>query len=159
MNHMNNVDTTWIFAVIILFICALLICHIIYTLWKQRKRLYKLNEQSSMIVHSVPMSLGMISTMTVCVVIGSITSHYLSMAYVIGLLIGIFISGTISFPFQDIIPIINGIVAGAMGGVMGVMIGTMIPQSGLYIIAILLLILFTVTWVTMNQRIRSQLVE
>ncbi len=159
MNHMNTVDISWLFAIIFLFICALLIGHILYTFWKQRERLYKLNEQSSIIVHSVPMSLGMISTMTVCVVIGSLTSHHLSMAYVIGLLISVFISGTISFPFQDMIPIINGIVAGAMGGLMGVMIGTMIPQSGLYIIVILLLILFTATWVTMNRRIRNQPVE
>lgn len=105
------------------------------------------------------MSLGMISTMTVCVVIGAIMSHNLSMAYVLGLLISVFISGIISFPFQDRIPILNGIVAGAMGGLMGVTIGIMIPQTGLYIVVILLMILFTTTWVTMNRRIRSQPVE
>ncbi|MCW9132696.1 hypothetical protein OF830_17475 [Bacillus paramycoides] len=159
MNHMNTVGISWLFAVIILFICALLICHIIFTLWKQRNRLYKLDEQYNIIVHSLPMSLGMISTMTVCVVVGAIMSHHLSTAYVLGLLIGVFISGIISFPFQDWIPILNGIVAGAMGGLMGVMIGIMIPQAGLYIVVILLMILFTTTWVTMNQRIRSQPVE
>ncbi|MED1412664.1 MULTISPECIES: hypothetical protein [Bacillus] len=159
MNHMNTVGISWLFAVIILFICALLICHIIFTLWKQRNRLYKLDEQYNIIVHSLPMSLGMISTMTVCVVVGAIMSHHLSTAYVLGLLIGVFISGIISFSFQDWIPILNGIVAGAMGGLMGVMIGIMIPQTGLYIVVILLMILFTTTWVTMNQRIRSQPVE
>ncbi|MDR4240791.1 hypothetical protein EXW32_12710 [Bacillus mycoides] len=42
---------------------------------------------------------------------------------------------------------------------MGVMIGTMIPQTGLYIIVILLMILFTTTWVTMNRQIHSQPIE
>ncbi|OJE41866.1 hypothetical protein BAQ49_12305 [Bacillus proteolyticus] len=159
MNHMNTVGISWLFAVVILFICALLICHIIFTLWKQRNRLYKFNEQSNIIVHSLPMSLGMVSTMTVCVVIGAIMSHHLSTAYVLGLLIGVFVSGIISFPFQDMIPLLNGIVAGAMGGLMGVMIGIIIPQNGLYIIVILLMILFIATWVTMNRRIHGQPVE
>ncbi|WP_255291998.1 hypothetical protein [Bacillus thuringiensis] len=129
----------------------LFICYIIFIPWKQRNRLFKLNEQSSIIVHSRPMYLEMISTMTVCVVIGFIMSHNLSMAYVLGLLIGVFISGIIGFPFQDMIIILNGIVAGARGGLMG----TMIPRAGLYII----MILFTVTWVIMNRRICSQLVK
>lgn len=42
---------------------------------------------------------------------------------------------------------------------MGVIIGTMIPQTKLYPIVILLMILFTVTWVTMNRRILSQPVD
>ena len=159
MNHINTMGISWPFAVAILFICVLLICHIIYTLWKQRNRLYKFNEQSSIIVHSLPMTLGIISTMTVCIVFGSIMSHNLSTVYVLGLLMGVFISGIISFPFQDMILILNGIVAGAMGGLMGIMIGTMIPQTGLYIIIILLMILFTVTWFTINRRIRSQSIE
>lgn len=159
MDHMNIVDISWLFAFIILFICALLICHITFTLWKQRNRLYKFSEQYNIIIHSLPMSLGMISTMTVCVVIGAIMNHHPSTAYVLGLLIGVFISGIISFPFQDSIPILNGIVAGAMGGLMGIMIGIMIPQTGLYIVVILLMILFTTTWVTMNRRIQSQPME
>ncbi len=159
MNHMNTVGISWIFAIVILFICVLLICHITFILWKQRNRLFKVNEQSSIIVHPLPMSLGMISTMTVCVVIGFIMSHNLSMAYILGLLIGVFIGGIISFPFQDMIIILNGIVAGAMGGLMGIMISIMIPQTGLYIIIILLMILFTVTWVIMNRRICSHPVK
>ncbi|MFB4168256.1 hypothetical protein [Virgibacillus sp. JSM 102003] len=156
MDHMHASGVSWIFAIVILFICALLVFHIVFTLWKQRSHLHRLSEQHSTIVHSLPMSLGMISTMTICMVIGAIMSHQLSAAYIVGLLAAVFVSGVISFPFQDVIPLLDGIVAGTMGGLMGVMVGVMIPQIGLYTIVILLTILFAVTWVIMERRIRSQ---
>ncbi|ALX48902.1 hypothetical protein AOX59_09925 [Lentibacillus amyloliquefaciens] len=159
MNHMHVSDVSWVFAVVILFICALLVCHIVFTLWKQRGHLHQLSEQHSTIVHSLPMSLGMISTMTICMVIGAIMSHHVSAAYIAGLLTGVFVSGVISLPFRDAIPLLDGIVAGTMGGLMGVMVGVMIPEIGLYTIVILLTILFTVTWVIMDRRIRSQPAE
>lgn len=45
------------------------------------------------------MILGMIFIMIVCIVFGFIMSYNLSMVYVLGFLMGVFISGIISFLF------------------------------------------------------------
>lgn len=142
-----------IFAVIILVVCALLVSHIVFTLWQKRNLLHQLSVQHSRLVHSVPMSLGIISSMTICAAFGEIMNGYINATYIAGLLIGILVSGIISLPFKDELAILDGIVSGSMGGLMGVMIDFMIPKIGLYTIIVFLTLLFTATWVIMHRRI------
>ncbi|MCM2533201.1 hypothetical protein NDK43_13325 [Neobacillus pocheonensis] len=152
-NMMGSSSISWIFASIILIICGLIVIHIVFTLWRQRNQLRLLIEQHHRLVHSLPMSLGMISTVTICSTVGAIMNDYISTSYIAGLIIGIMVSGIISFPFKDEIAILDGIVSGIMGGLMGVMMAYMIPKMGLYTVVVLLTILFAVTWVVIRRRI------
>jgi hypothetical protein len=154
-NMMEPSSISWIFTIIVLFICILLVIHIVFTLWRQRNQLHQLIEQHSRLVHSLPMSLGMISTMTICTTVGAIMNAYISASYIVGLIIGILVSGIISFPFKDEIAVLDGIVAGVMGGLMGVMIVFMIPKLGLYTVSILLTVLFAFTWGIMCRHIKT----
>jgi hypothetical protein len=105
------------------------------------------------------MPLGMISTITICTIIGTIMNAYINASYIVGTIIGILVSGLISFPFKDVIAILDGIVSGAMGGLMGVMVAFMVPNIGLYTVTILLTSLFTLTWVIIRHRIYSQIIK
>ncbi|NEZ01184.1 hypothetical protein G4D62_17960 [Bacillus shackletonii] len=68
---------------------------------------------------------------------------------------GVLISVIICSPFKDGIAVLDGVVSGTMGGLMGVMIGTMVPEAGLYTVAILLTILFAITWIVIYRRINT----
>lgn len=158
-NMMGASSISWIFAFVILFICGLLVIHIVFTLWQQRNQLRQLIEQHKRLGHSLPMSLGMISTVTICSTVGALMNDYISASYVVGLFIGILVSGVISFPFKDEIAIIDGIVSGVMAGLMGVMMVYMIPETGLYTIVVLLTILFAVTWAFIRRHIYKQFIQ
>lgn len=152
-NMMGSSSISWTFAFIILIICSLLIFHIVFILWRQRNQIHQLLEEHSRLVHSLPMSLGMISAVTICTTVGALMNAYISASYIVGLIIGILVSVIISFPFKDNIAIIDGVVSGAMGGQMGVMLAFMVPEAGLYTVIVLLTILFTVTWAIMRRSI------
>lgn len=143
-----------LFAIITLAICLIFVGHIVLTLWKNRNAFHLLRKQHSTLVHSLPMSLGMISTMTVCTITGALLTQHLSFAYILGFFIGMIVSGLISFPLYDI-AVVDGVVAGAMGGLMGTMLGAMVPQVGLYTIILLLIIVFIFSWMTMRRRIQK----
>lgn len=149
----NSDSISWIFVVITLVIIFLLVFHIVYTLWEHQILLRKLRKQHSNLTHSIPMSLGMCSTMALCTIVGGIMINHQNVAYIVGLITGIFISGLISSPFKDGIAILDGIIAGSMGGLMGVMVGVMIPQIGLYIVTIFLIILFAIAWIVIYRHI------
>ncbi len=140
------------YAIIVLVACVVLVTNIVFVLWKKRECLGLLREQHSTLVHSLPMSLGMVSTMAICTVLGAMFTHHPSLAYVLGFMIGILVSGSISLPLYDI-AVIDGLVAGAMGGLMGIMLGTMIPVGGVYPITLLLTLLFIGSWTTMRRRL------
>lgn len=156
---METSHISWLFALIIFVICALLVAHIVFRLWRQRGLLHQLNEQHRTIIHSLPMSLGMISTMTICIIVGAILSNNISAAYIMGFLVGVIVSGVITFPFQDEIAILDGVVAGSMGGLMGVMVGVMTPVPGVYTVATLLTALFIASWMIMYRRICQHIVN
>ncbi|MGV3464109.1 MAG: hypothetical protein ACO1OT_02315 [Heyndrickxia sp.] len=161
MNHemdhtiMNSSNISWVFVVISLVIIFLLVFHIVYTLWEHEKLLRQLLDQHSSLTHSIPMSLGMSSTMSLCIFLGGIMINHQSVSYIVGLIVGVFISGIISSPFKDGIAMLDGIISGSMGGLMGVMAGVMIPQIGLYIVSTLLIILFAITWIVIYRRINN----
>ncbi|MED1203613.1 hypothetical protein [Heyndrickxia acidicola] len=98
---MESSGESWIFASVILFICVLIVFHIVFTLRRQKNQMQQLIAQHSRLVHSLPMSLGMISTMTICTNIAAIMNSYISASFIVGLIIGILVSGVISFPFKD----------------------------------------------------------
>jgi hypothetical protein len=150
-NMVEPASISWIFAIIILLICSLLVVHIVFTFWQQRVQLSELREQHSTIPHSLTMSLGVISTLTICTTVGAILNTHLSVSYTVGFIIGNFVSGIISFSFKDAIAVLDGIISGTMGGLMGAMIASMIPIMGLYTVTILLTALFAVTWVIMRR--------
>jgi hypothetical protein len=152
-NMMGNSSISRMFAIIILVISVLLVLHIVFTLWRQRSQLHQLIEQHNRFVHSLPMSLGMISTVTICSTVGALMNTYISASYIVGLFIGIVVSGMIGLTFKDAIAIIDGVVSGVMGGLMGVMMAYMIPEMGLFTVVVLLTILFVVTWIVMCRRI------
>jgi MFS family permease len=152
-NMKGDLGISWTFAFIILIIFALLVFHIVFTLRKQQNQLKQLIEQHNRLVHSLPMSLGMISTVIICSIIGAIMDAYMSASYIVGLIIGILVSWVICLPFKDGIAILDGVVSGAMGGLMGVMMAYMIPKIGLYTVVVLLTILFATTWGVMRRRI------
>jgi len=153
MSHMMKSPSSisWIFTVIILAICALIVFHIGFTFWKQQNHLRRLKEQHNTLSHSLTMSLGMISTLTICSIIAAKMTSHQSSAYIVGLIAGIIVSGIISYPFKRDIAALDGIVSGTMGGLMGVMLGLMVPTMGMYVVAIILTILFAVTWFIMRR--------
>lgn len=154
MNHMMGVTTiSWDFTNSILGICFLLVLHITLTLWQKHNQLNQLKKQHNTFVHSLPMSLGMVSTMTICMVVGCLIKAHLGTAYVVGFIIGVLVGGVISLPLKDDIAILDGIIAGTMGGLMGVMVGGMIPKTGFYVLTLLLTMLFSVTWFIMRRHI------
>lgn len=157
MNHLESSTFSLFFIITILTICILLVSHIVWTLWQKRNQLQHLKEKHSTIVHSLPMSLGMISSMTICTGVGAALHNHLNVAYIVGFLIGIFVSVIISFSFKDDLALLDGMGAGEMGGLMGVMIGTMITQIGLYVVVILMTLLFIMTWMVMYRRINRQI--
>ena len=87
-NMMGPSGIASLFAIIILVICLLLVIHIVFTLWRQRIHLQRLIEEHHRLAHSLPMSLGMISTMTICTTVGAVMNAYISGSYIVGLLIG-----------------------------------------------------------------------
>ncbi|GMA59603.1 hypothetical protein NZD89_08725 [Alicyclobacillus fastidiosus] len=139
------------FAMVILAICAAMVLHIVFTLWKKQSQLGELSEHQRF-RHSVPMTLGMIATMSVCTALGGVMENQLSAAYVTGLVIGILFGLLIGLPFRGMAAL-DGMVAGVMGGLMGTMLGSMMPQAGLYIVITVLTALFVCTWCVMLRRI------
>lgn len=160
MNHMMETsDISWAFTNIVLGICFLLVLHITLTLWQKHRYLRQLKKQHSTLNHSIPMSLGMISTMTICIIVGCLMKSHLGIAYVVGFIIAVLVSGVISCPFKDEIAVLDGVISGTMGGLMGIMVGAMIPQVGFYILGILLTVLFAVTWFVICRRINVNFVK
>ncbi|KQL52516.1 hypothetical protein AN964_02510 [Heyndrickxia shackletonii] len=157
MGHMmmSTSSISWIFAISILVITILLVLHILNTLWEHQNLLSQLIEQHSSLIHSITMSLGMSSTITICTILGAMFNTQQNAAYIIGFIVGVLISVIICSPFKDGIAVLDGVVSGTMGGLMGVMIGTMVPEAGLYTVAILLTILFAITWIVIYRRINT----
>lgn len=157
MGHMmmSASSISWIFAISILVIIILLVLHILNTLWEHQILLSQLIEQHSSLIHSITMSLGMSSTITICTILGAMLNTHQSAAYITGFIVGVLISGIISSPFKDGIAVLDGVISGTMGGLMGVMLGIMIPNAGLYTVTILLTVLFAITWIVIYRRVKT----
>ncbi|GMA62022.1 hypothetical protein GCM10025859_24620 [Alicyclobacillus fastidiosus] len=139
------------YGIVILAVCVAVVLHSLFTLLRKRNQLGHLSGHNTF-RHSVPMTLGMISTMTAGSVIGGMMETQLSTAYIIGFAVGVVLGLLIGLPFKEM-AILDGMVAGVMGGLMGIMLGDMVPQTGLYAVTTCMAALLAVTWIVLLRRI------
>lgn len=148
-----------IVSYLIVLLCLLLVTHMYVLLRKHGSLLTQLRKEHSTLVHSIPMTFSMVSTLALFMIIGCVLKGHLGTAYVLGCAGGIALSVAVSLPFQDGIAVIDGMVSGAMGGLMGVMLGSMVPPTALYLSAAMMTMLFAAAWLVVLRRLRLRAVE
>lgn len=140
------------FVLITLILCAGLVSHMIVTLWRNRHQLGHGNPQYHTITHSIPMTMGMVSTLAISTIGGAAMTSNLGTAYTLSFFLGTTVGILVGWPFQ-VIAVVDGVVAGVMGGLMGVMIGSMVPVFGIYALGVLLTALFGLVWFLMRRQL------
>lgn len=112
----------------------------ITTLWQHQTELARLGRGHHSLTHSVPMTLGMLSSVSLATLIGAVFSAESSLAYGVGAVEGIVVGLAFGWPLGRDFPLWDGLASGLMGGLMGVMIGTMIPVAGFYFLSAVLVV-------------------
>ena len=158
LKHMSLPHLSWVFAAVILIISAVIISHVWFTFWRRCDQLNKKIGFHISIGNHLSMAVSMVSGLSIGTVIGGLEDAHLTLAYLLGLVVGTFIGVMTGVPFKHI-AILDGMISGLMSGLMGVMVGTMVPLPGLYVVSVLLMVLFVIAWFLILHFLRMQTTE